>query len=326
MKISLKLPEGYTGVRPVAEDHVMLKSANWIVCGKVSSCAGFKNVKVQIVAKPNSDPPPPECNDYTLSYVINDYNYKKMKESVKKISEAGEGGSAVASVILGEPIQSLKKKFTIRDTGRLDESQAEAVQTAIDNRVSLIVGPYGCGKTTVIGSIISNLINNSEDIKVLAVAPSNQATNHLTEALARVGLKVLRIVAKSHEAKIDSSMPISKHCLHIKLKQIEADGLTPSEKNKLEEEETSKALKEASIILTTCSAARMNAVKSIGRFSAIIMDEACQVKDIFFGVLIQQFISRPQKLSPSYQFLLKLRSWYLLGTPVRYLNIFKHCI
>jgi superfamily I DNA and/or RNA helicase len=146
----------------------------------------------------------------------------------------------------------------------------------------LIVGPYGCGKTSVIGTIVSNLLSSSDQSKVLAVAPSNAATDNLTEALVRDGLKVLRIVAKSHEAKIDSSMPISQHCLHSKLKLVSyAEGLTPSEKNKKETEESIKLVEEADVILTTCASARMDVVKSVGKFSAVIMDESCQVENKF---------------------------------------------
>jgi superfamily I DNA and/or RNA helicase len=146
----------------------------------------------------------------------------------------------------------------------------------------LIVGPYGCGKTSVIGTIVSNLLSSSDQSKVLAVAPSNAATDNLTEALVRDGLKVLRIVAKSHEAKIDSCMPISQHCLHSKLKLVSyAEGLTPSEKNKKETEESIKLVEEADVILTTCASARMDVVKSVGKFSAVIMDESCQVENKF---------------------------------------------
>lgn len=134
----------------------------------------------------------------------------------------------------------------------------------------------------MIGTIVSNLLSSSDQSKVLAVAPSNAATDNLTEALVRDGLKVLRIVAKSHEAKIDSSMPISQHCLHSKLKLVSyAEGLTPSEKNKKETEESIKLVEEADVILTTCASARMDVVKSVGKFSAVIMDESCQVENKF---------------------------------------------
>ena len=138
----------------------------------------------------------------------------------------------------------------------------------------MIVGPYGCGKTTVTGTIISNLQNTSRDkVKVLAVAPSNAATDHMTEALDRHGLKVLRVVAKSQEPKIDSSLTISQYCLHIKLKLMNhPEGITPSEKNKKETEESMKLIEEADVILTTYASARMETITSAGKFTAIIID------------------------------------------------------
>jgi hypothetical protein len=291
VKVFVQLPEGYSGVRPAADDNIKLESKGWKLFGKIASCSGFKKIFVTITAKPNSLPAPPECENFTLLYVINDTNYKKMKEAVKVIAEAGEEGCEIASVITGSKLECSKNNFTVVDSARLDESQAEAVKVALDNRVSLIVGPYGCGKTSVTGSIISNLLSKSEGGKVLGVAPSNAATDNLTESLAEQGLKVLRIVAKSHESKIDSSMPISQHCLHAKLKLISyPDGATQSERNKLEAEESMKMVEEADIILSTCASSRMGVIKSVGKFSAIIMDESCQVKDKF-GCSLNHFTS-----------------------------------
>jgi hypothetical protein len=113
VKVFLKLPAGYSGVRPATDDNIKLVSKTWKLFGKIASCSGFKNIYVTITAKPNSDPAPPECDNFTLFYVVNNHNYRKMKESVKKISEAGEEGSVVASVILGKQLQSNKENFSV---------------------------------------------------------------------------------------------------------------------------------------------------------------------------------------------------------------------
>ena len=276
--VSFMIPEGYTKVRPAADDNVKIFSSEWNLVGKVKSCTGFKRACVVITPKPRSVLPQTDSSSYSLSYIVNNSNYQKMKESVKHISDCQ---SEVAKVLTNRQSKSNLVNVNVDLIGvdMLNQSQEKAVRTAIKECVSLIVGPYGCGKTTVIGSIISNLTDaqNKPGNKVLAVAPSNEATNHLAMSLARAGHKVLRIVAKSYEGKIDKSMPISEHCLHMKINDRYQELETPAERTKRVEEECNKAINDANVILTTCAAAKMEMVKSMGKFSAIVMDEACQV-------------------------------------------------
>ena len=70
----------------------------------------------------------------------------------------------------------------------LDPSQRESVALAMTEKISLLIGPPGTGKSTAISAMIQKI---KADGKVLACAPSNTATDSLANALATDGLKVI---------------------------------------------------------------------------------------------------------------------------------------
>ena len=151
-----------------------------------------------------------------------------------------------------------------------------AVKSAIMNKVSLIIGPPGTGKSTSISSIAYNLKSNG---KILVSTPSNSAADHLTESLSQAGLNVLRVLSKSHESKISSEVPAYGLCLHVKLENFVIDEEeTKAGKARKLEEESERLINEADIIVTTCSSACSEALSGVKTFSTIIIDEACQVK------------------------------------------------
>ena len=272
--------------RPAVDDLVKLSQEDWNLSGKVEACRGFKTVYVTVLAGAFSKPPAAPGGSYCLDFIINRFMYNKMRAAVEKISTAEQ--SNIINLLRGEEMLTRRSRLggiKVFEQAWLNKSQKDALITAIENPVSLIFGPYGCGKTSVIVSIVQNL---KDEGKVLAVAPSNLASDHLTESLAGKGLKVLRVVGKARQ-KINSA--VDEHCLHIKVRDMIGDlgELVPSEIAKMEREAREQIIDAAEVIITTCASASCEAVKSISKFSAIIVDEACQVcpPKIFF------------KLSPS---------------------------
>jgi superfamily I DNA and/or RNA helicase len=81
----------------------------------------------------------------------------------------------------------------------LNESQRQAV-TAIknNNRVMVIHGPPGTGKTTTLVEAIVQLVGAGE--KVLVCAPSNTAVDNISKGLAQQGVKLLRV---GNTSKVD---------------------------------------------------------------------------------------------------------------------------
>ena len=274
-RVTITLDATKIHTRPAVDDLVRLSKDNWNLIGKVEACRGFKTVYVTVLAKASILPPTSLEGVYRLDFLINNFTYKKMKESVERISESEE--SIVSSVLMGHGKSISKKpiKTDNYDHDWLNGSQVNALRTAIEYPVTLIFGPYGCGKTAVIGSIIKTVKSEG---KVLAVAPSNLASDHLTESLAACGLEVLRVVSKAREQMTINSS-IDKYCLHTRVRTQVGDvsGLAHAEVAKMENEARDEIIERADVIITTCSSASCNAVKSILKFSAIVVDEACQV-------------------------------------------------
>ncbi|WP_026886836.1 AAA domain-containing protein [Clostridium beijerinckii] len=63
-------------------------------------------------------------------------------------------------------------------------SQKKSIEAALNNRISIIEGPPGTGKTTTILSIIANLVY--ENKKVVVVSKNNSAINNVVEELEQM--------------------------------------------------------------------------------------------------------------------------------------------
>lgn len=107
----------------------------------------------------------------------------------------------VRSLLKGEKIKN-DTNWTFTSSNRLNESQNTAVQTILgDAMVSILHGPPGTGKTTTLVEAVRQLTLQGE--KVIAVAPSNMAVDHLAISLIERGIKVLRI---GNPAKISTTL------------------------------------------------------------------------------------------------------------------------
>lgn len=97
---------------------------------------------------------------------------------------------------------SVNDKVTLRFRNRnLNESQQKAISAIIENEKMCIVhGPPGTGKTTTLIEAIYQLIKKEE--KVLVSAPSNTAVDNIAKGLIASGIKILRVgnISKTDEA------------------------------------------------------------------------------------------------------------------------------
>ncbi|MBS1576783.1 MAG: Flp pilus assembly complex ATPase component TadA, partial [Bacteroidetes bacterium] len=97
---------------------------------------------------------------------------------------------------------SVNDKVTLRFRNRnLNESQQKAISEIVENEKMCIVhGPPGTGKTTTLIEAIYQLIKEEE--KVLVSAPSNTAVDNIAKGLIASGIKILRVgnISKTDEA------------------------------------------------------------------------------------------------------------------------------
>lgn len=118
--------------------------------------------------------------------------YIEMEKALRKVREAkGDRLAELRRIILGEQPADFLPHQPI-ELPNLNASQNAAVNQIISARdVAVVHGPPGTGKTTTLVQAI-RLLTKTERC-VLVCAPSNAATDLLTERLSEAGLRVLRI-------------------------------------------------------------------------------------------------------------------------------------
>lgn len=89
--------------------------------------------------------------------------------------------------------QELKlRDIKIEKKGNLNDSQVKAIEHAINNRLTLITGPPGTGKTRTIAEMVNLLRFSQPDQKILITSDSNAAVLNASKELKKLGVKVLR--------------------------------------------------------------------------------------------------------------------------------------
>ena len=118
-------------------------------------------------------------------------------------STEGDGGTVLRDLLLCQPhdlAASAQRPPEIRGqkirplnlSGMLlDESQSEAIKTAVSQRLTIIQGPPGTGKTHTAVHLLRSLIDMGRG-PILACAESNVAVDNLLEGLLELGVKAIR--------------------------------------------------------------------------------------------------------------------------------------
>lgn len=120
-------------------------------------------------------------------------SYIEMERALKTVKEAKNDRLAeLRDILLGKKPARFNKEYHPYELPQLNRSQNKAVQQILSAEdVAVIHGPPGTGKTTTLVAAIQQLIKHESPI--LVCAPSNSATDLLTEKLATAGLNVVRI-------------------------------------------------------------------------------------------------------------------------------------
>lgn len=164
---------------------------------------------------------------YTIKYVWKSVGRERMAKAISKIELLD---TTLLDFILGSAFESEGKKRNFGVEGflgntkvisaidilippglpLLNESQERAVKAALFNSLTLIQGPPGTGKTVTTAAIVYNLVQKRKG-KILVVANSNTAIDHITEKIYRTGLNVVRIVSRRRENMSDQLSFLSLH-------------------------------------------------------------------------------------------------------------------
>ena len=114
-------------------------------------------------------------NSRALSQIYSELRSERLRNAIMSNSFAKE---FITNSPFLNKIDSVDEDSLIRVTD-LDEYQQKAIKFAFENRISVITGPPGTGKTQVILNLLANaLIRNK---KVLVVSKNNKAVENVKE-------------------------------------------------------------------------------------------------------------------------------------------------
>lgn len=176
-----------------------------------------------------------EDKNVGVRIVPDTYTFSKMEESVNVIPETKEltqlfnqlHGDTTASV---EPTTKEAKKILTFYNEGLNSSQRTAVEHSFnDEKIKIIHGPPGTGKTTTLIEIVRQHVTNGK--KVLVAAPSNAAVDHFAISLIPTKIPFLRVgnQTKMHDRVLpytlegaikDSKMEKTLKTLKIKAEEL----------------------------------------------------------------------------------------------------------
>jgi len=180
---------------------------------------------------------------------------------------------------------------------KLNPSQEAAIKNCFKNKFTIIKGPPGTGKSTVLSILAYHLIKlKKKKDKILICAPSNRAVDNISLLLQKIkSIKFVRVLSLSKEIIEDIDLTNSlneliQNCVEIddksgkknkKLKDLmnkrkqfgalKGDDLT--EYNKLISEYEKKILDSCDIVLSTINNSADSRIKNY-EFPIVIMDEA----------------------------------------------------
>lgn len=153
-----------------------------------------------------------KASEYRLDLFVNDITYKRMLQALDNLDRS----LFDLKIILGQT--KVEPKFTEIKIDGLNSSQKRAVGMSIESTLTIVHGPPGTGKTTVMAAMIRQHIGK----RILVTAESNVAVDNFLDLLG--DLKVVRI---GHPAKIDSRFQrfsldyqIRKHQRYKKVEKI----------------------------------------------------------------------------------------------------------
>ncbi|SCU81886.1 LAMI_0B08086g1_1 [Lachancea mirantina] len=187
-------------------------------------------------------------------------------------------------------------------TATLNKHQRHAVAHSLSNKITILKGPPGTGKTTVIVEMIAQLLQEKSKLPILCVAPSNVAIDNIAKKLLAdkspiAKRDLLRVVSISKEPHYWHGHVLEDICLHLKMYEHLTDmpkrsfedliagrysKISPADfkafqtQRRLIEE---KIIRKAKVILTTNVAAGAPLLKCLRSFPVVIMDESTQATE-----------------------------------------------
>ena len=189
--------------------------------------------KVELI--PGADDIPDWIKGKKLALLVrpDDRSFREMERALAELSDKqNENFRSVFRIAYGLKKQEVVSEPFISD--ELNSSQLRAVQQIIgENKVVVVHGPPGTGKTTTLVQAIIELLKQNK--RILVATPSNAAADHMIKSLLEFTKKVVRV---GNVSRVDDDL--EKHTLGMKVQVSEEAQLI-----KEYQKELNKVLKQA---------------------------------------------------------------------------------
>jgi len=271
--------------------------------------------RIRVVAK--EKPSDLRKGGWRLDKGANRVAHDRMHEALISFhSTEGDGGTVLRDLLLCQPhdlVTSAQRPPEIRGQKirplstkgmLLDSSQKDAIETAVNQRLTMIQGPPGTGKTRTAVHLLKGLIEMGRG-PILACAESNVAVDNLLEGLLNLGVNAIRFgrpvkVRESlRDATLDAQVSIHPKQDEIAFIREETEGMRAKlhdlkgkdkglahrdinknyrEIRELEQRITDEVIDNAEVICTTNIGAGHFTLNN-RKFSIVLIDEATQATE-----------------------------------------------
>lgn len=278
--------------------HSDVNGRKWEGYGYILRLPNAYQEEFTLELNPSKIPPPTHITtNFTAEFVWKGTSYDRMQQALKSFALDEESVSSYLYYkLLGHEVAPIEfdikypENLSLPDLVELNSSQINAVRIVLQKPLSLIQGPPGTGKTVTSSSIVYHLSKVTKH-KILVCAPSNIAVDHLAFKLNSLGLKVVRLTAKSRE---DVESSVSHLALHelvnkyanaelkklIRLRNESGELSMSNSKNlfKLIRSTETKILNNCDVVCCTCVGAGDKRLSNY-KFRTVLIDESTQASE-----------------------------------------------
>lgn len=131
---------------------------------------------------------------------VMDDGRKPLFDQYEKLAKVSEESVLAIYLSKGTIIKTKNSDIPIFPFG-INLSQKKAVETALENSISIIKGPPGTGKTQTILNIIANIVSKGKTVAV--VSGNNSATLNVQEKLEKNDYEFITALLGNSDKKID---------------------------------------------------------------------------------------------------------------------------
>ncbi|KAG7844705.1 hypothetical protein KL919_003748 [Ogataea angusta] len=252
---------------------------------------------LELIDSKNKSVPTHLNTGFTAELVWKGTSYARMQDALKKLAVNKKSVSEhIYYALMGidaPPVEfrvKKKKTYSIPNFAKLNASQENAIHNVLSKPLSLIQGPPGTGKTVTSATIVYQLTKLHKG-QILVCAPSNIAVDHLASKLEQLGLRVLRLIAKSREDVESSVQHLSlteqmrKHAskdlrklLALKEKNGELSASQYKQMASLLYKEEALLMDKCQVICCTCVGAGDRRLAK-RKFRTVLIDESTQASE-----------------------------------------------